>query len=113
MNFIILYACEVITKSEIKIIRTIISSIIGSIYAIILYISFLEIFSNFILKIILSLTMVYITFIPKTLKTFLRKLVVFYLTSFTFGGVAFAFMYFINPQKILMQKRSLNWHISN
>ena len=106
MNFIILYACEIITKSEIKVIRTVVSSLVGSIYAIMSYTSSLKIYSNFFLKIILSFAMIYITFTPKCLKAFLKKLVVFYLTSFTFGGVAFAFLYFINPQNILMQKRS-------
>ena len=113
MNFIILYACEIITKSEIKIIRTMISSILGSIYAVITYTSILEIYSNVIIKIILSFSMVYIAFNPKNLKSFLKKLVVFYLTSFTFGGVAFAFLYLIKPQNILMQKRSFNRYISN
>ncbi len=113
MNFIILYACEIITKSSIKITRTMASSTIGSIYAIIQYMYYMKIFSNFFLKIVLSFVMVYVVFTPKNLETFFKKIVVFYLTSFTFGGVAFAFLYFINPQEILMQKRSFNRYISN
>ena len=112
MNFIIIYACEIILKLPTKIIRTFLSSIFGSIYAIISYTSPLNIFSNFFLKIILSFAMIYIAFEPKNFKNFFKDLIVFYLTSFTFGGVAFAFLYFINPQKILMQKRCFNRNIS-
>ena len=48
--------------------------------------------------------MVYIAFNPKNKKIFLKQLMIFYLTSFTFGGVAFALLYFVSPQKILMEK---------
>ena len=104
MNYIIIFATGTILKQSIKIFRTFISSLIGSIYAIISYILKMEIFSNIFLKICLSMAMIYIAFESKTLKHFLKQLFIFYLTSFTFGGVAFALLYFISPQKILMNK---------
>ena len=104
MNFIILYACQIILKLPTRIIRTLLSSLIGSIYAILAYTSILSIYSNIFLKIALSIAMVYIAFNPKNIKGMFKALVVFYLTSFTFGGVAFAMLYFINPQKILLKK---------
>ena len=57
--------------------------------------------------------MVYVAFNSKTVKQFLKQLIIFYLTSFTFGGVAFAFLYFVNPENILMKKRCINRNISN
>ena len=113
MNYIILFATGIIVKTPIKIIRTLISSIIGSLYAVIAYMSILQIYSNTILKIVLSISMVYIAFNSKNLKTFIKQLIIFYLTSFTFGGVAFALLYFVSPQNILMDKRSFNWYLSN
>lgn len=103
MNSIILLATGVILKREIKILRILISSTIGSLYAIIIYISNMEIYSNFFLKLLLSLVIVYIAFKPPNLKSFLKHLVIFYLTSFTFGGVAFALLYFVSPKDILFQ----------
>lgn len=103
MNYIILFATAIITKVKIRQWRIIISSLIGSIYAIILTLQLLEIYSNFFLKIILSITMVYIALVPKNIKNLLKQLIIFYLTSFTFGGVAFALLYFIRPQDILMK----------
>ena len=104
MNFIIIYACLIILKAKINIARACISSFIGSIYAILSYTSKFSIYSNIFLKIALSIVMVYIAFNPKNIKTMFKGIVVFYLTSFTFGGVAFAMLYFINPQKILLKQ---------
>lgn len=103
MNYIILFATGSIVKAPIKIIRTFISSAIGSIYAIISYMSVLEIYSSLFLKTTLSIAMVYIAFNSKSLKQLFKQLIIFYLTSFTFGGVAFAFLYFVSPENILME----------
>ena len=113
MNYIILYATGIIMKVPIKLMRTFLSSAIGSIYAVISYMSVLEIYSNIFLKITLSITMVYIAFNARKLRSFFKQLIIFYLTSFTFGGVAFALLYFISPQNILMEKRCVNRNISN
>ena len=113
MNYIIIFATGIIIKAQIKITRTLISSTIGSIYTVISYMSILEICSNIFLKIILSIAMVYIAFKPLNIKTFFKELIIFYLTSFTFGGVAFALLYFVSPQNILMEKRGINRYISN
>lgn len=104
MNYIILFATETILKSQFKIIRTFLSSLIGSVYAVLTYVTDMEIYSSILLKIILSMSMVYIAFNSKNLKSFFKQLIIFYLTSFTFGGVAFAFVYFVNPQNILFEK---------
>ena len=104
MNYIIIYATGIIVKAPIKIIRTFLASGIGGVYAILSYMSMLEICSNLFLKIALSVVMVYIAFNPKNKKIFFKQLMIFYLTSFTFGGVTFALLYFVSPQKILMEK---------
>ena len=107
MNCIIILATNIIVKTEIRVIRNVISSIIGSIYAVIIYISNIKIYSNFFLKALLSFTIVYIAFKPHNIKSFLKHLIIFYLTSFTFGGVAFALLYFLHPQDILFQNGML------
>lgn len=47
--------------------------------------------------------MVYIGFAPKEIKTLAKETVIFYLTSFAFGGCAFALLYFIKPQNVLIK----------
>ena len=56
--------------------------------------------TNLILKFILSLVMVYVSFAPKSIKEELKMLVFFYLTSFVFGGAALGVIYMINTKNI-------------
>lgn len=103
MNYIILFATGLILKTKISQIRIIISSLLGGTYAILSFAPVLEIYTNILFKILLSITMIYIAFIPKNLKILIKQLVLFYLISFAFGGCAFCLLYFIKPQDILMR----------
>lgn len=103
MNYIILFATGYLLKKKMNHIRLILSGLLGGIYSILAYIGVLEIYSNFILKIILSIVMVYLAYNAKNIKELSKELIFFYLTSFVFGGCAFALLYFIKPQEILMK----------
>ena len=103
MNSIILVASGIILKKKMKWIRIILASSLGAIYTIIGYISVLEIYSNLVLKVILSILIIYIAFNPQTVKQLWKDVLIFYLTSFVFGGVAFALIYVVKPQDILMK----------
>ena len=104
MNFIILYATGLVLKRKIKKVRLILASLLGAIYSLLTYISSFEIYTNIILKLILSILMVYIAFNAPNVKQIGKDLLLFYLVSFVFGGAAFAFIYIIKPQDILMKK---------
>lgn len=103
MNSIILYATSIILKLKPKLFRILISSAIGSIYSIILYITEMKIYSSIISKIILSIIMTYVAFNPQNVKKMWKQILIFYLTSFVFGGVALYLIYFLKPQDILMK----------
>ena len=103
MNYIILYTTGIIAKVIPRHMRLAISSFVGAVYAIIAYMSILEIYSTIILKIILSIIIVYIAFNAQNIKILLKQLLLFYLTSFVFGGAAFFLIYFIRPQNIIMK----------
>ena len=103
MNLIILLATGIILKEKLKPIRLILASLLGAIYTIISYISSLKIYASFIFKIVLSVLIIYIAFNPQTIKKLWKDLILFYLTSFVFGGVAFALIYMVKPQEILMK----------
>lgn len=103
MNYIILLATGIILKTKIKHIRLIVASFIGAIYTIITYVITIKIYSNFFFKLLLSIIMIYIAFNPQNIKQMWKQLVIFYLTSFIFGGAAFALIYVIKPQEILMR----------
>lgn len=105
MNYIILFATYVIIKPKEKHpqIRIILSSLIGSVYAVIVYLNILSIYSNLFAKIILSIVMVYVAFNPKNAKVLLKQILIFYLVSFIFGGCTFALIYFIKPGNVRMK----------
>ena len=103
MNFIILYATGLVLKRKIKNIRLILASLLGAVYSLLAYISTFEIYTNMILKIILSILIVYIAFNAQNTKQIGKDLLLFYLISFVFGGAAFALIYIIKPQDILMK----------
>lgn len=101
INYIILFATGIILKIEAKHIRLILASLVGAIYTIIAYVSALKIYSNIFLKFILSLMIIYIALNPKSIKKLFKYTLIFYLTSFVFGGAAFALIYIVKPQEIL------------
>lgn len=103
MNYIILYATGIIYKTKTKMLRLLFASIIGAVYAVVSYMQVLEIYSNFLLKFLLSAGMVYLAYLPKTFKILGKQLLLFYITSSVFGGVAFALLYFVKPQDIFMK----------
>lgn len=103
MNYIILLATGLILKTKINHIKLLIASLVGASYTIISYTNILKGYISFILKIILSFVIVYIAFNPQNMKRLWKDILFFYLTSFVFGGAAFALIYIIKPQDILMK----------
>ena len=107
MNYIILLATVIITKEKLNQIRIIISSIIGGIYAVSYYVTKFSTYITIPAKVILSIVMIYIAINPKSIKKMTKDLIIFYLTSFAFGGCAIAILYTIKPQNIINKKGSL------
>ena len=103
MNTIILIATGIILKQKMKWLRILLAGTLGAIYSIMTYISELQIYSNIILKIILSIIITYIAYNPQTVKQLWKTILIFYLTSFVFGGAAFSLIYIVKPQEILMK----------
>ncbi len=76
---------------------------IGGIFAILNYIVNLNLFASIIVKISISLIMIIIAFKSYNIRKIVRQLIFFYLVSFTFGGIAFMLLFFINPNSIIVK----------
>ena len=100
MNYIIILATGMVCRVNIKHIRVLLASILGAIYAILVYIIDLKIYTNPIVKVIISVCMIYISFDSTNVKILLKQLLIFYLTSFCFGGAAYYLLHNINPNMI-------------
>ena len=107
LNFIILISTAIISKSKISYIKIGISSIIGGIFSILNYMANLNLLSGIMIKILLSILMILISFQNNSLKKLIKQLIFFYLVSFTFGGIAFMLLFFINPDSIIIESNHL------
>ena len=101
MNYIIILASGMICRVNIKHIKIFLASLLGAIYAVFIYVIDLEIYTNQITKFIVSIAMVYIGLNSTTVKVMLKQLLIFYLTSFCFGGASYYLLHNINPNLIL------------
>ena len=112
LNLIILYAVGIETKTKIKHLKIILASIVGSLYAIITFTIKNKFVSSIMMKIILSIIMVYISFNSKNYKELIKKTLFFYFTSFAFGGGALAVIYMVNTEKISIQNGIISGNYS-
>lgn len=103
MNYIILLATGYIVRIKFNHLRLLCSSMIGAIYAILAYAQILPLYENLVVKMILSICMVYIAFIPKNIKGIIKELIMFYLVSFSLGGCTIALLYIVKPEDIFIK----------
>lgn len=107
LNYIIILSTAIISKEKINFIRIILSSILGGIFAILSYIERMPTFIEIVTKITISIIMMNIAFRKLKIKKLCKVLIFFYLVSFTFGGIAFMLLFFINPQNIKISENRL------
>ncbi len=107
LNYIIILSTAIISKSRIRLISIMISSIIGGIFSILNYMMNIDSLENMIFKIIISVLMMLVAFKEYKIKKLIKQLLFFYLVSFTFGGIAFMLLFFIKPQNIVMKSNHL------
>ena len=100
MNYIILFTTGIVMKRKINHVRLIIASLVGSLYAIVIYLNIVKLTSNIIMKVILSIVIIELSFAEKDYKKMFKDLLMFYLMSFIFGGCSIALIYFISPLNV-------------
>ena len=104
LNSIIIISTAILSKSRINIKRLIISSSFGGIFSIVNYVIIILPIFNFLFKIVISLIMILIAFKTSNVKKTFEQILFFYLVSFKFGGIAFAFIFLLKSQNIIITK---------
>jgi len=102
MNYIIIFSTAIISKSNIKHLKIILASILAGIYSIFNYIfniGNIEI----IIKFLISILIILIAFDSRKIKIIIKQLILFYLVSFTFGGVSFMLLFLIDSKNIVFE----------
>ena len=107
LNYIIIFATSIISKTKTSHIRITISSLIGGLFAIVNYFSDLNFYINVCIKVFVSVFMMVVAFKILEWKKILKLVVFFYFVSFMFGGIAFMLLFIVNPQNIIMKNNYL------
>lgn len=103
MNYIILFSTALISKSKIHYWKLGIASLIAGIYSILNYLWNLGNLESLFIKFLISIMIVLIGFESRKWKTIMKQLILFYLVSFTFGGISFMLLFLINPANIVFE----------
>ena len=107
LNYILIFATSIISKTKTSHIRITISSLIGGLFAIVNYFSDLNFYINECIKEFVSVFMMVVAFKILEWKKILKLVVFFYFVSFMFGGIAFMLLFIVNPQNIIMKNNYL------
>ena len=103
MNYIIIFSTAIISKSKISCLRIAIASFLAGLYSILSYVLELSNIRNLILKILISLMIILISFNSSKIKIIFKQLILFYLVSFTFGGISFMLLFFVHPENVIFE----------
>lgn len=103
MNYIIIFSTALISKSQINYLKIAVASLVAGVYSIFNYLWNLENMQNLFIKFLISIMIVLIGLEGRKLKTITRQLILFYLVSFTFGGISFMLLFLINPANIVFE----------
>lgn len=95
INYLILYVTAKFSKYRTSTLRLFLGAIIGALYVGIIIIEpDIKVFYTTVAKILLSFFIIAVTFFPKNIMTFIKTLVIFYISTFIFAGAALAFLFF-------------------
>lgn len=90
-DFILLFSTSYLLKRNTKLYKILLGALFGSLSTLFLFLN-INSFSLFILKVLISIIMILITFSFKNIKTFTKNIVHLYLNSIILGG----FLYLLN-----------------
>lgn len=95
INYLILYVTAKFSRLRVSTLRLFAGAIVGALYVVFIIIQpGAEVYYTAFAKILLSFFIIAITFSPRKVLSFLKTLVIFYISTFIFAGAALAFLYF-------------------
>lgn len=96
MNFFLIYLLKRLCKIDTKVYKMILASFIGALYVFVIFFDSLHILYTLGFKVLVSIIMIYIAYTPKSKKTCIKYVFVFYTMTFLLGGgiIALFFMVF-------------------
>lgn len=99
INYLLLQATAKITRQSTSALRILAGALAGALYAVCMFFPQIKALYTVAAKISVSFILVAITFTIRKPKTFFKTVVVFYITSFIFGGISLGLFYFTGAGK--------------
>lgn len=99
MDYLILWATAKFTGFTSNMKQLLLASLIGALYSLAIFLPLLHYAFTFLMKLLVSMVMVYVAFYPLRWKKYLQILGYFYLVACTAGGAMLGSIYFINNNK--------------
>lgn len=109
--FILLAESKLLHRSDRRT-RLFSGACLGAVYSLFIFFPQLDFLYTALLKIIFSVSIVFISFKYSTLKNLLKLVAVFYIISALFGGIIFALWYFVAPTGLTVRNGVAYFDIS-
>lgn len=111
LNYILLWTAGRLSQVRATLFRLVLSSTLGSVYALFFFVpGFNQLFS-FPLKVLFSCLMVAVAYAPLSPRRLLTCLAFFYLSSFALGGIWLGFIYFLYASGDYADTVNQMWHV--
>lgn len=111
VNYFLLRSMSAMMHASPYRIRIFISSSIGAVYSLIIFLPDFGIFFSIILRVSCSVVMVFIAANPKTLKMFLRAFGCFFMSSFAFAGIMLGIWLAFKPDGMIYKNGAVYFDI--
>lgn len=112
INYFILLAVSCLLKREDSRVRLLLGAALGAFYSCLLFFPQLQFLFTAALKLVLSATIVAVSYKIRSLRTFLKLIIYFYIVSFLFGGIIFAVQQFFAPPLLYVKNGIAYFDIS-
>lgn len=96
INYLLLYIVDRFCRKNASRWRLMAAAGIGAVYVLVIFFPKLNIFCTLLMKLMMSMIMIIVSFLPQRLKDFIKELILFYLEAFIIGGCIFAIFYLSN-----------------
>lgn len=112
VNYLLLCATAKLLNVNTKTLRIIVSSLLGGISSLYIFLPKLNIFLETALKLTTCIVLVLVCFGFKNFKTFLKNTAVFFAVTCSYGGIMFAFWLLFNPKGMAIKNSVVYFNIS-
>lgn len=112
LNFLMLRATSAVLHRQDKRLRQFMGAVLGALYSLFIFFPQVNFLYSVLLKVVVSVAIVSVSFKFVTIRNLLKLVAVFYGISFLFGGIIFALYFFVAPQGLAMRNGVVYFDIS-